>query len=460
MRRRPRATSLAGQPVLVGAVTVLVIVIATLVAYHANQGLPFVATYDVRMPLADATGLRPGSDVRSGGVLVGRVQALWPRRRSDGTMGAEAELALDTDLRPLPAGTTAAPRGRSALGTQYLELRPRRPADGGEVVQLDKALSTFDARTRRGLRRFLSGAGGALAARGPDLAITLRRLPPLLADLRPTAAALAAPSARLDRLVQGLGDLSTVLGRTRARPAVLAEGLDRTFGALDHSRGALGHAVDETPALLATAGGLSRQRRALRSLTALVADLRPGVAAMRPRAAALADAMRAAPGGLHRFLPVPGDLARAGGELARAALDPRTGAGLSALTRTARALAPTAAALAPAQTTCNVLGLLVRNIASALADGSSTGNWLSAGIVVAPQGPDSEGSPSRAPADGPDRGNHLHADPLPHTAGPGEPRECEAGNEPFAAGRTVIGSPPGLQPATTERTRPARRGTR
>ena len=44
---RGRATaSLVASPVLVGAVTVLISIIAVLIAYNANPGLPFVPTYD------------------------------------------------------------------------------------------------------------------------------------------------------------------------------------------------------------------------------------------------------------------------------------------------------------------------------------------------------------------------------------------------------------------------------
>ena len=35
-------------PVLVGAVTVLVIIVAVFLAYNANNGLPFVSTYDLK----------------------------------------------------------------------------------------------------------------------------------------------------------------------------------------------------------------------------------------------------------------------------------------------------------------------------------------------------------------------------------------------------------------------------
>ena len=43
--------------------------------------------------------------------------------------------------------------------------------------------------------------------------------------------------------------------------------------------------------------------------------------------------------------------------------------------------------------------------------------------------------------------NYLHTNPYPNTASPGQPKECEAGNEPFLVGKQVIGNVPGTQSA-------------
>jgi hypothetical protein len=71
-------------------------------------------------------------------------------------------------------------------------------------------------------------------------------------------------------------------------------------------------------------------------------------------------------------------------------------------------------------------------------------------IVATPLGPNNEGTMSSAPANGPSAANHLHTNPYPNTASPGQPRECEAGNEPYQVGRTVTSNPPGRQQAATE----------
>ena len=91
-------------------------------------------------------------------------------------------------------------------------------------------------------------------------------------------------------------------------------------------------------------------------------------------------------------------------------------------------------------------------MSSLLSEGDVHGTWQRFIIIATPQGPNNEGGPSSAPANGgtPTRDNYLHSNPYPNTASPGQPKECEAGNEPFLVGRKVIGNVPGKQPAKTE----------
>ena len=45
MRRRRREPGRAGNPILIGALTVLVTIVAVTLAYNATNGLPFVPNY-------------------------------------------------------------------------------------------------------------------------------------------------------------------------------------------------------------------------------------------------------------------------------------------------------------------------------------------------------------------------------------------------------------------------------
>ncbi len=67
-RQRPSALA---NPVLVGAMTVLVIMVAVFLAYNANTGLPFVPTRELKVDIANGSDLVPGNEVREGGFLIG-----------------------------------------------------------------------------------------------------------------------------------------------------------------------------------------------------------------------------------------------------------------------------------------------------------------------------------------------------------------------------------------------------
>ena len=78
---------------------------------------------------------------------------------------------------------------------------------------------------------------------------------------------------------------------------------------------------------------------------------------------------------------------------------------------------------------------------------------MSAGQIDAGGGiaaPNSENSPSSAPANGPASApaNFLHVNPYPYTAAPGQPHVCAAGNEKYIPKKVVVGNPPLLQNTT------------
>src|SRR4029453_511473 len=130
---RGRAGSLAASPTLVGAVTVLVVVVAVFLAYQANQGLPFVPTYRLSAQLPDAESLVPGNEVRIGGQRVGQIAGITPENVDDAPCPndptrsctgqvAKVDMELNEDLNPLPENSTVVVRSRSALGLKYLQI--------------------------------------------------------------------------------------------------------------------------------------------------------------------------------------------------------------------------------------------------------------------------------------------------------------------------------------------------
>ncbi len=65
MRRSSPLQSVLRNPTLVGAITVLVVILAVFLAYNANSGLPFVATYRLTAEVPNAASTVPGNEVRS-----------------------------------------------------------------------------------------------------------------------------------------------------------------------------------------------------------------------------------------------------------------------------------------------------------------------------------------------------------------------------------------------------------
>ena len=162
--RRSRA-ALTASPVLVGAVTVLVTIVAVFLSYNANTGLPFVPTYDLKANLPNASQLVKGFDVRIGGARVGQVSKIEPKRRPDGTTYAQITLKLDKEIEPLPADSTVLVRPRSSLGLKYLEVNPGEGKAGfkpgatipitqarPKVVEIDDFFNMFDDKARVGSR--------------------------------------------------------------------------------------------------------------------------------------------------------------------------------------------------------------------------------------------------------------------------------------------------------------------
>jgi hypothetical protein len=267
---------------------------------------------------------------------------------------------------------------------------------------------------------------------------------------------LAAPETDLRRFFQSLGNTAAIVAPAAEAQAQLFVNLDTTFAALrEVARPYIQESITGgVPALDAAIRSFPIQRPFLRNTELLMRELQPGARALRTYAPTIADALEEGVKVLPRTPPFNRRLASLLEELERFAEDPQVPRGLRATTTALNELEPTLAFLTPAQTQCNYVTLFFRNVASHLSEGDRNGTWQNFIIVPTPQGPNNEGGPASAPANGPSEANHLHANPYPNTASPGQPKECEAGNEPYIRGRTIVGNVPGRQPASTEVTRP------
>src|SRR5918997_3432860 len=218
MRPRRSAGALTASPVLVGAVTVLVAIVAVFLSYNANTGLPFVPTYDLKENLPSGAQLVRGFEVRIGGARVGQISTIEPKQREDGSTYAQITMKLDKEVEPIPADSTLLVRPRSAIGLKYVELIPGEGRAGlragstipvrqarPDVVELDDLFNMFDEKTRVGSQNSLDGYGGGFAGRGEDLNEAIEEFVPLLRNLEPVARNLSDPRTRLDRFFRSLG---------------------------------------------------------------------------------------------------------------------------------------------------------------------------------------------------------------------------------------------------------------
>src|SRR5689334_21811457 len=117
MRARGTA-SIVASPVLVGAVTTLIVIVSVFLAYNANKGLPFVPTYDISATIPNGSNLVEGNEVRIGGFRVGVVDRMGTSTKIvAGRPKAVAviHMKIDKKVGALPVDTHVLVRQRSAL---------------------------------------------------------------------------------------------------------------------------------------------------------------------------------------------------------------------------------------------------------------------------------------------------------------------------------------------------------
>jgi virulence factor Mce-like protein len=468
MRRSP-VGAIAQSPTMVGALTVLIVILAVFLAYNANNGLPFVPTYRISAEVPDAASLVPGNEVRIGGVRVGAVETIEPEQKPNGATLAKLDLKLDTSATPIPSNSTVTVRSRSALGLKYLQIKKGNSSNSlpegsllslkharPETVDIDQVLNMFDEPTRTAIQTNLLEFGDALAGRGPDLNAAIGALKPVVTRLGPVMRNLSSPRTKLGRFFGALAATAAEVAPVAETQAQAFVSLDTTFSAMAQvARPFIQETISKGPETLQVAIDTQpRIRPFLRHTGAFFHDLRPGINTLRVQGPAIASALEL--GG--RVLPDSPILNRQLPPTARALerLNDNTSArnGISRLQQTNDLLGPTLDFVAPAQTVCNYATLLLRNVASIESTGDGSGKYQMFINFSPPVGPNNEGGPSSAPANGgagSDDGNFLKYNPYPNTASPGQsPRECAAGNEPFPVGEQVIGNPPGNLGTSTE----------
>ena len=393
-RRGPQTTrrSLTSNPVMVGAVTVLVALVAVFLSYNANRACRS----------SRPTRSRPRSRTRPSwcrATRSGSAAAAWARsidvrrdRRRRRPTARSLDLKLDKTSSRSARDTTLLIRQRSNLGLKYVELTPGRSgeqlpprgtlalAQARAVVDLDDVLNVFDAAPRRDRSGALAALGTGVAGRGLDS--TSRSSPSRQRSraLDPVARNLSDPTHRPRGSIRGFESATAAVAPVRRASPASSTPAPRRSRALASERGLRsGDPAEAPPTELVGDGrpaprapGARRHRGAHARSAARVAELpRAGDRARRARS-------RRAP---------PSSAAQAAGRANREARSPscagspatrRPRGSLHRPHRSCTGRSTTLAFANPFQTVCNYLGLWTRNTTRRSSQGDRPGGWFRA----------------------------------------------------------------------------------
>jgi virulence factor Mce-like protein len=387
--RRQGATSVVASPVLVGAVTTLVVTVSVFLAYNANKGLPFVPTYDLSARVPNGSNLVQGDEVRVGGFRVGVVDTIKPGTQvihGRNTPVAVINMKLDETIDPLPLDSRIIVRSRSSIGLKYVQVTLGRSKrgypPGGTIplanstlpVEVDDLLNTFDDPTRAAEKVVLTGYGDALAGRGPDINAALEGLNPFFHFLTPVMRNLNDPRTGLKDFFKNIGETSAQLAPVARVQAELFARMADTFQAVNRCPGCLQATIEKNPPTLDT--GI----RSLRVQRPFLADATDLSRRLLPAANALPGALPRINAALAvgtRVLPQTVTLDRNTEEVFRAlddlANEPTTALALSDLRDTIGVTKPLINYIAPFQTVCSYSTTWITALGQHQSEGVSNG---------------------------------------------------------------------------------------
>jgi ABC-type transporter Mla subunit MlaD len=473
MRTR-RERGMFSNPILIGALTVLVTVAAVTLAYQADNGLPFVPKYSLHVQIADAEELTHGGEVHMGGALIGLVTSIDPARDAAGQPIAVMNLSLDKNVEPLPRNSTFEVRLKGSIGLKYLDVIKGNSSatwpsgatvplgHSGADTDLDQVLGMFNPPTRKGVTDATIGFSDALAGRGLSINNAIGAFLPLVTDLGPVMINLGSHKTDIAGFFHGLESFSSAVAPVATTQANLYTNLDTTFKALAGiAYPYLQNWISETPPTFATVIQDSPfEQSFLTDTAALFADLRPGFATFPKTAPILADAFAEGARNLPGSEKLDQRLLSLSQTLEHFGQNPAVVQALNRLAVTAHSLRSPLSFLTPAQSTCNYVTLFLRNIASALSERLDSGMALRFNLVTIDDVLGSEAVASQKLYTTPDTNTNdehgpVHVDPYPNTDAPGQsPLECAAGNESYSGLSALVGNPHGdvgLKTQTTTR---------
>ncbi len=384
---RRGTSSIVANPVLVGAVTALVVVVAVFLAYNANAGLPFVPSQTLKFRVSNGANLIEGNEVREGGgPRIGIVSKMRPVRLPDGTVGAEATMKIDAEAGDIPVDSTLNLRPRSVLGLKFVELTrgdsKKTFADGATMpqqqvefpVELDDFHRIFNRKTRESVQNNLRNFGNTFANRGLSLNETIADLPRFLGNLTPVAEVLADDRTRLARFFRELGDAARIVSPVADRYAHQFEAGADTFEAWSRYPERLRKTIrDNAPTMEIGIRSFRVQRPFLRDTALFSRSLRRATAVMPGALPPVTRALRTGIPVLEKQSGYNEELGRTLTALEELMSDDRTIYALRGVTRLVDIVHPLIRFVGPYVTVCNYFNYSFSNVGEHLTEPDPTG---------------------------------------------------------------------------------------
>ena len=448
--RRGQA-SIVANPVLVGAVTTLVVVVAVFLAYNANNGLPFVPTRTAYVTLSNGSELVKGNEVRVGGFRVGVIEDMVPVRLRSGQVGARLKLKLDRKVGALPVDSNVVVRQKGSLGLKYIELNrgtsSRKLPDGstlpvqnGKVfVDLDQVYNMFDKPTRVAEGQALDGFGDALAFRGQSLNEFIHAAPPLFKVLAPVARNLSDPRTDLAGFFQALERTTEVVDPVAAVYAGTFRKMADTFAAIDNDPQALKDTISKSPpSMEASIRSFRVNQPFLDHTTQFAVQLTGAARELKPTLPTVNSALEIGTPVTKRSVELNQELQQSLVALRDLVRQPTTYAALTGLTDTVGTLQPLVRYLGPSVTVCNSfnmfwtlaaehlssvvpgIGTAQRALLNSTGDQSNSTGSMGAVLPAAGLGVRGNGDPQ-----------FLHSSAYGSALGPDGKADCEGGQQGY-----------------------------
>ena len=242
-------------------------------------------SYRITAYFPEATQLALESDVRIGGVSVGKVKEINlapPDQRVNGKDTTEAVIEIEPEFAPISSDASAILRQKTLLGETYVELtsgtEPSKQAapvalgaaanvsdaeseridsvpEGGtlgtsrteEATQIDEIFNALDEETRLSFQRWQSNAATAIEGRGIDLNDSFGNLGPFLTDASEIIDLLGRQKLALKGLVRDTGTTFEALTARDRELAGVITGSRNTFSALASQDQALAQVIQILP---------------------------------------------------------------------------------------------------------------------------------------------------------------------------------------------------------------------